>query len=60
MDSNVITLWSNQCMPHSHDKLYWNNNKHSTHSSTIARQVTLGLHIYAPQAHIVCENTTFN
>ena len=27
MNSNVITLWSNQCMPHSHAILYWNNNK---------------------------------
>ena len=33
MNSNVISLWSNQCMPHSHDILYWNNNK--THPSLV-------------------------
>ena len=31
-------------MPHSHDKHYWNNNKHAPLSSTLARPVTQGLH----------------
>ncbi len=39
MNSNVITLWSNQCMPHSHAILYWNNNK--THPSVVHSRETI-------------------
>ena len=39
MNSNVITLWSNQCMPHSHVILYWNNNK--THPSLVHSRETI-------------------
>ena len=46
MNCNVITLWSNQCMPHSHAKLYSNNHKHAPLSSTLARPVRRGLHNY--------------
>ena len=47
----LITLWSNWCMPHSHDKLYWNNRKHTPLTSTLARLVTRGLHAALSTQH---------
>ena len=42
MNTNVITLRSNQCMSHSNEKLYWKKNQHTPLSSTLARPVTYG------------------
>ena len=51
--SNVITLWSKQCMPHAHDKSYWNNNKHVPSRATLARPLSRGLHMPSPSTQSV-------
>ena len=56
MNSNVITLWSNQCMPHSHAILYWNNNK--TRPSLVPSRETINTGpTYAPSKHTKCAKT---
>ena len=56
MNSNIITLWSKQCIPHAHDKLYWNNNKTRPSLVHSRETITTGT-IYAPSKHKKCAKT---
>ena len=54
MNSNVKTLWSNQCMPHSRDNLYWNN-KHP--SLVPSRETSYTGPTYSANVKPLCGNT---